>query len=202
MRIASLDIETTDRLAVGGFIVEVGICIVDLESMKITKGFASTVCEDGLAVSRALFGVDFETIKLTKERIEKSWIYRNSTLTVDEILLAPTLEEVRESIQSVFDSVDLVAAYNQNFDFDFMESRGFVLPNAAPDPSEVGKVLHPKTDHRGQLRYHKMEDLYRIVMNEPTYKEKHRAYADALDTAKIILEFHKQGKYIKERKNG
>jgi DNA polymerase-3 subunit epsilon len=110
--IGIVDIETTGFLNQGGKIVEVGIVELDITNRAKRVLFDSVVQEDGMS--------ELHTIH------PMGWIFQNSDLTYDEVVKAPSLEDVKEEIQGVFDSFFTgITAFNKAFDFGFLKSRGF-----------------------------------------------------------------------------
>ena len=107
MKIAIVDIETTDFLREGGLIVEVGIVSLDLKTGEVKKINDELVRE-----------IEF------KEEHKRSWIFHNSDLTYEEVLTANPLN--KNKIQDIFNKYP-TTAYNKKFDFDFLKDRGLKI---------------------------------------------------------------------------
>lgn len=182
-KILVIDIETTGFLKEDGAIVEVGIVSLDLNSGEVRTLFDS-VCKEGHLSER--------------HRTEPmGWIFRNSTLTVDEVRNAPLLKEMGWEIQLIIDLYPLGAtAYNRNFDFDFLENRGFVFPVKLPCPMLLSTSicrLHPK--RYGSYKWPKVEEAWKHFFPGVEYVEAHRGADDAFHEAKIVYELYKRGNF-------
>lgn len=101
---------------------------------------------------------------------------------------------MREDIQEILNRYSLTA-YNTSFDFDFMESRGFVIKKDIPDimavAKEACKIIYPK----GGYKNPKMQEAWDNIFPNTNYAEKHRAVDDAIHEAKILFEMYKRGIY-------
>ncbi|THB76678.1 MAG: 3'-5' exonuclease, partial [Desulfobulbaceae bacterium] len=109
--IAVVDIETTGFLRQKGLIVEVGIASLNFNNGEIRKEFNSLVREQHFneAHTRPPYG----------------WIFENSTLRVEEVEQAPSMEALFDDIQRVLLSFNGVTAYNAAFDMPFLRARSF-----------------------------------------------------------------------------
>lgn len=122
MKILILDIETTGFLNHGGKIVEIGMVELDLSNGNKKIVFDEVCHEDGI----------------TKEEVENSWIIKNSDLTVDQVRHSRNLKKMKPEIQAIIEQYPYgCTAYNNTFDFGFLEDRGFVFPNKLACPMRL-----------------------------------------------------------------
>jgi DNA polymerase III subunit epsilon len=146
-----VDIETTGFLDEGGKIVEIGIVKLDLENGKILPAFDSLIKEPGFDINH------------TKEPF--GWIFKNSSITYEEVLFAPSLESKRDIIQGLFDECP-ATAYNKEFDFGFLQNRGFEIHELLCPMWIADPILDLKDDDDGDRYINKwpsMEDVYKYL---------------------------------------
>jgi len=178
-KILIIDIETTGFLQQGGKIVEVGIVELDLTNGNRVILFDEVCHEQGI----------------TLEEVQKSWIIQNSDLTVERVKYSELLEKKRARIQKILDDYQLGAtAFNNVFDFGFLESRGFVFPKKLPCPmklsTDICKIPHPNGYGH---KWPKVEEAHKHFFGDVGYIEKHRGADDAYYEAEIVYELHKLG---------
>jgi len=173
-----IDIETTGLTPSTGKIVEIGmvdLCIMTGERKLI---FNEVCWETGI----------------TKEEVENSWIIKNSTLTVEDIRKSKNLNLLKDEIQGLIRLYPKGAtAYNNPFDFGFLESRGFSFPKKLGDPMVISKNIVKALNKGGQIKNPSVNEAYRFYMNNPEYIEAHRGGQDAMDEAEIVWEMRKRG---------
>lgn len=178
-KILIIDIETTGWLNAGGKIVEVGIVELDLVSGS-TKVLFDEVCQEP---------------GMTPPDIEKSWIVANSTLTVAEVIKSHELDLFKPLIQKTIDKYPLgTTAFNNKFDFEFLESRGFEFPKKLGCPM---LLLTPICQLPGKYGYKwpSCQEAYDYLFKSvaPVYIEAHRGADDALHEAEIVYELYLRG---------
>ncbi|MHA1458746.1 MAG: 3'-5' exonuclease [Promethearchaeota archaeon] len=176
-KIAIIDIETTDLKPDNGLIIEIGIVELDLITGATKILFDSFVKEPE-------FG----------EEHKNAWIFNNSDLKFEDCVDAPSLNNVKKHIQEIFDHYSLTA-YNNSFDFGFMESRGFIIKKDIPDIMAVAKKACKIMHSRGGYKNPKMQEAWDNLFPNTNYIEKHRAVDDAIHEAKILFEMYKRGEY-------
>lgn len=175
-KILIIDIETTDFLYQGGKIVEVGIVELDLSNGNKTILF-DKVCREP---------------EMVQSTIEKAWIFSNSTLTVDEVLNAQLLQELKPEIQSIINNYPAGAtAFNNQFDFGFLEHRGFVFPKKLACPMKLSTNICQIPGHRG-YKWPKVEEAHKYFFGDVGYIEAHRGADDAFHEADIVYELYKR----------
>lgn len=183
-KILVIDLETTGFLDKGGKIVEVGIVELDLTNSNTTTLF------DELCHERPI----------TKEEVESSWIIQNSSMSVEDVRMSKQLKDIRVDIQDIIDSYPLgVTAYNNKFDFGFMDNRGFTINRKLPCPMmlSVDLIKLPPLPHqpkKTKYKYPNVNEAWEYFFGKDTgYVELHRGADDAKHEAKIIYELYKLG---------
>jgi len=180
-KILVLDIETTGFLQQGGKIVEVGIVELDLNDGNREILFSEVCHEDGI----------------TLEEVEKSWIIQNSDLTTKMIKYSASLENKRKRIQKILNDYPLGAtAFNNAFDFSFLENRGFVFPKKLPCPMKLSTDICKLPNPRGGYKWPKVEEAHLHFFGDVGYVEKHRGADDAYFEAEIVYELYKRGIFL------
>lgn len=177
-KILILDIETTGFSKTKDKIVEIGIVSLDLMSGDIETVFSEFIKEDGLSVNE----------------FTDSWISKNSDITIIDIDKAKNLQTYFDKIQSLFHECKLgCTAFNNSFDFGFLEERGFVIPVKLRCPMKLSKDIVRATDKRGSIKNPTVEEAYRHFYPGEDYIEKHRGADDAIHEAKIVYALYKLG---------
>jgi DNA polymerase III epsilon subunit-like protein len=168
-----VDIETSALNENEGCIVEIGIILLNCETLEH-------------------FNLFNHLIKEPEKTLDcDAWIFNNSDLSYDLAeRLGIQLEMLRPQLQAIFDKYNCTA-YNQDFDFKWLRSRGFTIKKIAPDPMYIFKddVMHIPDGRRG-FKVIDALNHYNIEENEP-----HRALGDATLEAKIIAAMIQQGQY-------
>lgn len=178
-KILILDIETTGFLQQGGKIVEVGIVELDLETGNKTILFDEVCHEQGI----------------TLEEVKQSWIVQNSDLTIEMVKYSGSLDSKRKRIQQILNDYPLgTTAFNNAFDFGFLENRGFIFPKKLPCPMKLStdlcKIPHP---NGYGLKWPKVEEVHLHFFGDVGYVEKHRGADDAYHEADIVMKLYELG---------
>lgn len=177
-KILIIDIETTGFLQQGGKIVEIGIVELDLISGDRVVIFDEVCHEQGL----------------TLEEVESSWIINNSNLTTKMVKYSGSLESKRKRIQKIFDDYQYgCTAFNNAFDFGFLESRGFVFPVKLPCPMKLSTDICKLPNPRGGYKWPKVEEAHLHFFGDVGYVEKHRGADDAYFEAEIVYKLYQLG---------
>lgn len=179
MKILVVDIETTGFLQAGGKIVEVGIVELDLSNGDKKIIFDEVTHEKGI----------------TREEVEKSWIVNNSTLTVEDVRMSTPLHKLKPQIQEILNSYELGAtAFNNVFDFGFLEDRGFTFPLKLDCPMKLSTDICKIPSPRGfGYKWPKVEEAHLFFFGDVGYVEAHRGADDAFHEADIVYELYKRG---------
>lgn len=178
-KILIVDIETTDFLQKGGKIVEIGIVELDLSNGAKQIIFDKVTHEKGI----------------TRDEVEKSWIIKNSTLTVEDVRTSRALHKLQPEIQEILYEYKAGAtAFNNAFDFGFLEDRGFVFPKKLACPMKLSTNLCqlPKA-WGGGYKWPNVEEAYEFFFGQTDYVEAHRGADDAYNEADIVYELYKRG---------
>jgi len=179
MKILILDIETTGFNQYVDAIVEVGMALVDTNTSKIERIYDKVVKDD----------------RFDEKKHKDAWIFENSTLKVEDVLNAPSLNSLKGEIQSLLDEYPLTA-FNMKFDTKFMDAVGFKF-KPTKCLMEASKPFNKNFDRRGRQKTPSVEEIYAQFYPNETYIEEHRGCDDAYHEGKILLklvEFKKEGK--------
>ena len=170
-----LDIETTGLLPEVDMICEVGLCFLNLESGDI-KPIFNTICQEE-----------------NKRFRHNSWIFRNSDLKYVDVINAPYLEVFREELQGIFNLDYPCTAYNQEFDFGFLEFRDFRINQKFWDPMlKLTPILKIQNySYYARYKWPSVWEAHNYFFPNERYIETHRALDDAIHEAKIIYETYK-----------
>lgn len=175
-----VDIETTGFLNQGGSIVEIGAVSLDLDSGEIKEVFESLLKED---------------ILTAKHRSPPyGWIFKNSDLKVEDVRSAPRATGVLSEFQEVVNAYPLgCTAYNNKFDFGFLESRDIVFPVKLQCPMLLSTDICQIPGKRGGYKWPSVEECFNHFFPDDVYSEKHRGLDDAKHEAMIVYELYKMG---------
>lgn len=181
MKIAILDIETTGFLQAGGTIVEIGIVELNLETGERKIVFDEVTHEKGI----------------TREHVEKAWIIKNSDLTVEAIQKSRSLDKIKPEVQEIINSYENgVTAYNNSFDFGFLEDRGFHFPVKLAYPMKIATPICKLPKKRGYgFKWPNVEEAYKFFTGQTEFIEAHRGADDAMHEAVIVHELYKMGHF-------
>ncbi len=180
--IAIVDIETTGFQNQGGLIVEVGIVGLNLETGTITDEFEAIVKENGFGEKHA--------------KKPYGWVFQNSDLKYEDVLMADGLSKLLPEIQTILDKYVLGAtAFNKQFDFGFLKSRGLKIKELPCIMLTAAPVVNlPPNPGFSQAKWPKVEEAWKYFFPNTAYKEAHRALDDARHEALIAHELYKLGK--------
>ena len=182
MKILILDIETTYFLDKGGSIIEIGIVELNLDNGEIKEIFNSLLKESIL------------TQKHRKPPF--GWIFNNSDITPDMVRNAPPAEEILPVVQTIIDTYqDGCTAYNNDFDFSFLEDRNIKFPKKLPCPMKLCTPILklPKRNGKAGYKWPSVEEAYKYFFPESKYIEAHRGADDAKHEAEIVYKLYKMG---------
>lgn len=180
MKILILDIETTGFLNQGGKIVEVGIVELDLTDGS-RKIIFNEVCHEA---------------GITLAEIQDSWIVKNSDLSIEAVKYSGSLESKKPRIQKILNDYPLGAtAFNNAFDFGFLESRNIVFPKKLPCPMKLSTDICklPNNNSFGGYKWPKVEEAHKHFFGDVGYVEAHRGADDAYYEAEIVYKLYKLG---------
>jgi len=174
-RILVIDLETTGFLQTGGKIIEVGIVGLNLETGN-KKILFSEICRER---------------PIIRKEVEDSWIVKNSDITIEMIQKSKQLIHLKPTIQSILNKYPAGAtAFNNAFDFGFMENRGFVFPKKLDCPMKLSTNICKLPSRNGKAGYKwpNFEEAHKFFFGETGYIEKHRGADDAFYEADLVFE--------------
>ena len=166
MKLAIIDIETTGFVREkNNSIVELAIVLCDTETRKTEILFNNIVRESTLS-----------------EYHKRSWIFDHSDLKFRDVERAQDINTYRAEIQAILNKYK-VTAYNKRFDMGWLASLGFKFKESKCLMETAGEYAQVLLSESISL---KEENVYRWLMQDSNYVEKHRALPDALDEAQIL----------------
>jgi len=124
------------------------------------------------------------------------WIFRNSDLTPEMVRNAVPASPVLNIVQGIINEYPAGAtAYNNDFDFSYLESREIKFPKKLPDPMKLcTPILKLKNSfHPSDYKWPSVEEAYRFFFPESKYIEKHRGADDAKHEAEIVYKLYQMG---------
>lgn len=179
-RILVIDLETTGFLQQGGKIIEVGIVGLNLET----------------GAKKILFNELCHERQITRKEVEDSWIVKNSTITLEAIQKSKQLIHLKPTIQAILDKYPTGAtAFNNAFDFGFMEDRGFVFPKKLACPMKLSTDICKIPNRNGYAGYKwpNFEEAHKHFFGETGYIEQHRGADDAFYEADLVYKLYQLG---------
>ena len=171
MEILVVDIETTGFNVKTDAIVEIGITLVNTETKSIDLKFNNVIRHK----------------KFIEWKHKNSWIFQNTTLTVEDVKNANSLDYYFSEIQDLFNKYKMTA-YNKQFDLKFLKLAGFKIDDIKCLMKTAKTHSHYK-DKKGNIKTPSVEEIYNQFFSKDgeIYVEQHRAGADAIDESKILL---------------
>lgn len=180
MKVAVIDIETTDLSHTNGHIVEVGIVELDDETGAIADLLDTTVLEDD-------FGPLFQN----------AWVFQHTNLDFDRVMKGPMWRDVKIKIQAIVDKYP-VTAFNKDFDLGFLASRGITIKESLPCIMKTATNYTKIPRYNGSYKWPKVEEAWRHFFPSEPYTETHRALDDVRHEARILFEIIKAQRKRKE----
>jgi DNA polymerase III epsilon subunit-like protein len=179
-KILVIDLETTGFLQQGGKIIEVGIVGLNLE----TGG------------KKILFNEICHERPITRKEVEDSWIVKNSSITLEAIQNSRQLKFLQPAIQEILNKYPAGAtAFNNAFDFGFMENRGFVFPKKLDCPMKLSTDICkiPNKNGYADYKWPNFEEAHKHFFGETGYIEQHRGADDAFFEADLVYKLYQLG---------
>lgn len=171
MEILVIDIETTGFNVKLDAIVEIGIALVNTDTKEITLVFDKIVRHN----------------KFKPWKHKDAWIFKKTTLNVEDVENANNLNVYFDEIQDLFNKYK-ATAYNKTFDLRYLRAAGFVIDDVKC-LMKTAKTYSIHKDKNGKPKNPSVEEMYnQFFMTEgDVYVEDHRAGSDAIDESKILL---------------
>jgi DNA polymerase-3 subunit epsilon len=181
--IAVVDIETSGFQNQGGLIVEVAIVGLDVDTGDITNAFDAVVKEDGFGKKHA--------------KSPYGWVFQNSSLAYRDVLSADDLTKKLPEIQSILDRYPLGAtAFNKQFDFGFLKSRGLEINELPCIMLSASPVVDlPPNPGFSDAKWPTVAEVWEYFFPGTGYKDAHRGLDDARHEALLVHELYKLGKF-------
>jgi len=171
------DLETTGWSTTKNKIVEVGIVKLNIETGEKEILFDKVVKPEGL----------------TFKEISESWIVENGYMSISEIDKAESLESNLVEIQSIINKYTLgITAFNNPFDFRFLEAAGIRLPKKLECPMKLSRGICAIQGKRG-IKNPSVQEAWDFFFPNTNYIEKHRGADDAFHESDIVYELIKRG---------
>lgn len=178
-KIVIIDVETTGFSYDKDFIIEVGLVEVDLETGKKLTLYDELISPP-----------------LPYEDLAKTWIIQNY-IEINDVIFAEPLEKHFDQIQGLLNLYTLgCTAFNNVFDFGFMEAAGFDLPKKLACPMRLSTDICKLPAARkgvGRYKYPKAEEAYNYFFPDANYIELHRGADDAWHEADIVKKLYDLG---------
>jgi len=172
------------------------ILVVDIETGVIEPTLNNYDLDNCLICEIGIVSLDLETgdIRVIYDRTcrerpdahPSSWVFRNTSLTLDTVTGSPYFHELKPSIQDLFDS-RLVTSWNHDFDLAILESRGMRIPLTFWDPKTTLKHFLKLHHPSGQgHKWPSVQEAYKYFNPDKPLQQTHRAIQDAQVEAEII----------------
>ena len=177
------------------------ILVVDIETgnfnLDLRKKFDSdncTICEMGIVdlnLDTGVVDIVFNQIcREDKLCSPLSWIFKNTSLTYDEVTNSNNLHNFHDEIQKIFNTKP-VTCWNHKFDFKILEhpSKNFEIPRKFWDPMEV-LTDYLKIPHLSGFRYKypNLPEAFEYFNPGKRFEQRHRAINDAKIAAEVIFQ--------------
>ena len=164
MDIFVLDVETTGLNKFEDKIIEIGMVQLDSETGRVFDYFEKIL-------PAPVSGLE--------------WIFQNSDLSVTKVRNATQLTNLEKGLLQETFSKYYITAFNQAFDFPFLEQMGFCFNKKWVDPM-VYLTNKIRIERSWGYKWPSVEEAYEFLFNEKI-TETHRAIEDARLEAKICF---------------
>lgn len=174
-KILIVDIETT------GFqsddeIVEIGIVSLDINTGE----------------KEIIYDQVFCPLFMSSVEIDDCWIVQRGYITTDEILEGANILNHLVEIQDIISAYPLgITAYNNAFDFKFLQKTGFYIKNKLPCPMKLSRPIVKALDKRNKIKNPSVMEAYYFLFPDSEYVEQHRGADDAFHEADVVFELIK-----------
>jgi len=181
MKISIVDIETSGLEPSIHKILEVGIALLDLDNGSIKTTYDSVVGWPPCPY------------------LAEAWVFKNSTITYDEVLEAPKWEDQKDAIAKALNLGDLVTAYNKKFDITFLAAHGISIPGTIQAPCPMLRAtpllkLTPKSAYYAAQpntwKWPSVTECTNFLFPDEDFVEAHRGADDARAEARIVNELY------------
>lgn len=173
-------------------VVDIGIATADLKTGEVKDVYSSIVGYD---------------ISVWSKEKKKSWIFENSSLTLDEVAKAPPIKRVSNEVNEILKG-HCVTSYNTGFDLNkFLYSEPWNLDGKIIECTDIMKAAMnvcriQSPMHEGYKFPKLIEAYHKMCPDDPENlcgTQDHRALSDARVASHVLLSMHNEGLYDPER---
>ena len=180
-RVIVIDIETTGFDSSLDKIIEIGIVELNLKTKEKIILFNSPIYEEGVDLQK------------------NSESFTMSSLNYSDIIDAPSLESLKNTLQLIFDNFRMTS-FNMNFDLRFLESRGFIFPKKLKDMMSHTREILPKGDkYNFEYAYHFFNNSSKNkggnYLSDADYIQQHQAIDDVMYEVELLYFLYHEFKY-------
>ena len=175
-KILVLDLETTDLKPRLGDIIEIGVVLLS------SDGTIEKAIDTPIKPTRPV------------EEWRDCWCLRNTDLTLEAVLAAQTLEEVRDFLQALLQDYS-VASYNRDFDVGYLVYNGFEIRKRVACPMLIASDIMKLQGSYNNYRWPKFQAAWDYFFPDGGYKTRHRAFDDAWHVALLVHKLKELGYY-------
>ena len=172
------------------------ILVVDIETGVIEPTLDNYDIDNCLICEVGLVSLDLETgerrvvfDRTCQERPgahSSSWVFRNTSLTLDTVTASPYFHDLKPPIQDLLDTRP-VTSWNHDFDLAILESRGLNIPQTFWDPKTTLKHFLKINHPSGQgHKWPSVQEAHTYFNPDKPLQQTHRATQDAQIEAQII----------------
>lgn len=177
-KILIIDIETTGLSPKTNHLTEIGIVELDLSNGE----------------RKILFDKTMHEKPIDKDFLEICYPVKQGWVTVDEIVNSKEFIFYKDEVQSIINEYPFgITAYNNSFDFGFLERAGITFPNKLACPMLLSRNVCKLPKKGGGYKNPKMQEAYDFFFPNSGYVELHRGASDAMHEAEIVYEMYKLG---------
>ena len=191
-KLVVIDIETTGGKINHDKITEIGIVELDINTGDIKILFNSLINEDGFEIKKYMDSYGLKNSGISPFKID--------------LLKNHSIDDFKDILGQVFKSSKVASWAINNFDFLWLESRGFVIPRKLFDIQRFAKEIIRKKDKNASFNLENAwkffresrkqgEDRFGRYLKEKDYIVSHRALDDAWHEAKILYLLIKKYKF-------
>ncbi len=175
MEIVVIDIETTGFSPRLDNIVEIGAVIVNTQTLRYEPLFDS-LCNPGES----------------HKKLKQTWICKNGYLTPEEILNAPTIENVAVDFNKVLGARSWTS-FNLEFEYRFLSQPPWAIRNVQGHCLMRAMTPVCKIPQTNKYKWPKLTEAYHEIGGSGS--EKHRALDDTIKGAEILIHLLKNDLY-------
>ena len=116
-----------------------------------------------------------------------SWIFEQNSTLYDEVMSKGVeLEEIRVKLQNLLNKY-WVTSYNESYDFNFLEIKGFTIPKKLPCMMLQQTSYLEKKNKKKKMKWPTFQKTWDYYFPYIKYQISHRAIDDANHEAKVLI---------------